>query len=1586
MWYTDNCIYCSDSKDTWKLTVNGSEIVEYDPTKTTAMLPYDNNGEIAYKDQTLTGCLVAILDSIMKSDKAIASWKKYDPTTDKSSLPYMDTQDNIKYKKQSISNALKEILTQVIKNKIAISQGTGSGTFDSQKTKMYLPTIDFESMGVIQKNQTLYEALLYLSNMVYANYLDIGSLKGQDPSGGGGSSSGGNFDPTSTTALLPFNNDGVLGYKIQTVSYCLKEIIEQLISGSPKYMDTNLQFTEDNVKILTSLSIGDKKISSIVGAHDAPPEEEEEPEEETQTRDTTPQALEDEKVNLMTWEYYWRHKAELKGDKGDKGDQGPPGPQGPKGERGPAGLDGKDGEDGEKAKTWIWDLINSAGIAGTAALTASSWASIQGEVGTLQAQIAALGSKEVVDTARDTLDTIGDGIDRAKSFAENVGDTVKSVDDKVNDAIKHSQEAQTQISKAQSTIQQHSQSIRDMHEGFQEVTQSFDDIGKMGEQIEKSGAKAEKVTKDLIDMNGTHEPTLLDVSEMKGQFEGKLDPFADDYVDTSLFWKTTPRALKVRATEEEETKTFQNEEQYLKWLYNTYPKFGSLFMLLGSTLEKNKINFQDAQSVNFMQYLMIAELCNQLYSNTINADSDVRWFVSSSSEDFIPFYDCSQKIFRVMLFDRDDIEAKISDTVTVSSITCFYQSQEITINSTDGIPAEYEDKIFYNFDTPSAFGIAVSNHEIKDQLSFAGKTLGYLSKITFSDGTSFTYEEPTYIFKQGSYVPSYEYALKKFSSRGHSHSNLESRLKAIETNLGIEAPPEEDDDETTPATDLSNYALVSDLQKYALKEHSHTVYDIPTLSTSLDGKANLNHTHPDYALKDHTHPDFEKNYIEKTYNDTTYTFTWSEADNPTASRDGDPFYEYTYDQEKKLIIIKAYHQWFSSSDTTTYKFTYGFDNTINHQFVNGTGGDQEEGCTIFFDFKKRPGYVEGTMEYDLEAELGDNDSIIWPHGFMVVRPYHHANSSCTIYPPKNITVKRVNLMKIPTVNHMNNILSNYAGKQEFQTLNANVNNVMGRVDSLEKAGIAYKVTAKNFDGTATYDNKKVIISGTFDIPNEANSTYDVNQIIFYIKGKEVLIWDDYGIPEEYKDIITCDYESDPMTYTLKIDYTPSGDEEVFGSQLGYLYYVEYQLKYTDGSPSKVGSEYFQEPYFVFSSNSEYVTKEYLKEALKGISSPIIDTDATNLENRIATLERLHGGSAVEVNDPNIKAEVIDNKIVISGQYTLEDGADMSSVVFKIKGEEVSVWSVSEVPDEYKDIITCNFDAKPFTYTLTFTYTQDKNKLGYLYYISYTLDDKGHSLYLDEPLFTFAGPDFAHIEDLEDYALKEHKHTDLEDRIATLESKPEIDLSGYALKEHTHTDLENRISALENATPTIDPEDINIDLSGYATKEDLQNYASVEHYHNYAPLGHTHGAQEIYIPETQTKLDEEVVDLRDRLTNLESSTSIYTTEIIPDGVGQITNAKIVANSLTYNGQRVLTESDITQADTTAALESIKQQFGVLSKTVLDQVKNAWQSVYPVGCIYASTDPTSPETIFGGLWAPIEGYTLPNITAYAWYRAK
>ena len=129
------------------------------------------------------------------------------------------------------------------------------------------------------------------------------------------------YDPTVDKSLLPYNNNGVIEYKFQTVVSCLDDILRQVInSTTPRYLNDNLEFTEDNVNVLTSLSICGKKITGVIGPDDNPDEEEEV--EPWPGQGIKARALSDG-FSLMSWEYFDAHKNELKGDTGPRGPKVP---------------------------------------------------------------------------------------------------------------------------------------------------------------------------------------------------------------------------------------------------------------------------------------------------------------------------------------------------------------------------------------------------------------------------------------------------------------------------------------------------------------------------------------------------------------------------------------------------------------------------------------------------------------------------------------------------------------------------------------------------------------------------------------------------------------------------------------------------------------------------------------------------------------------------------------------------------------------------------------------------------------------------------------------------------------------------------------------------------------------------------------------------------------------------------------------------------------------------------------------------------------------------------------------------------------
>ena len=70
MWFEDNIIYCSDGTQTTQFDISKYVVVPYDPTKDTALLPYESDqSSIAYKDQTICNALYEQLGQIIQNEK-----------------------------------------------------------------------------------------------------------------------------------------------------------------------------------------------------------------------------------------------------------------------------------------------------------------------------------------------------------------------------------------------------------------------------------------------------------------------------------------------------------------------------------------------------------------------------------------------------------------------------------------------------------------------------------------------------------------------------------------------------------------------------------------------------------------------------------------------------------------------------------------------------------------------------------------------------------------------------------------------------------------------------------------------------------------------------------------------------------------------------------------------------------------------------------------------------------------------------------------------------------------------------------------------------------------------------------------------------------------------------------------------------------------------------------------------------------------------------------------------------------------------------------------------------------------------------
>ena len=114
------------------------------------------------------------------------------------------------------------------------------------------------------------------------------------------------YDPTTSTALLPYNYNGDVGYRILTVSDCIMELLTQIIDLYNIYYkyEKFLDVTGETLTIKNNIVIHDNNIVDVLGG------------------------VGEIDVKLLSLEYLNEHKDELKGEKGDKGDKGEKGDSG----------------------------------------------------------------------------------------------------------------------------------------------------------------------------------------------------------------------------------------------------------------------------------------------------------------------------------------------------------------------------------------------------------------------------------------------------------------------------------------------------------------------------------------------------------------------------------------------------------------------------------------------------------------------------------------------------------------------------------------------------------------------------------------------------------------------------------------------------------------------------------------------------------------------------------------------------------------------------------------------------------------------------------------------------------------------------------------------------------------------------------------------------------------------------------------------------------------------------------------------------------------------------------------------------------
>ena len=174
MWFKDNIIYCSDGTKTVQLNLNSFTVDAYDPTVNKNNLPYDNNDIIEYKSQTVSNALYEQLGQIIQNEKDIAEIRlelpglEFDPLVDTAMLPY-NNNGVAADKEQTIYQSLVNILNTAL---------SSVGFYDPTKNTATLPYIENNASGtptLYEKNQTVSDSLKNVMNRLIELILSGGT-------------------------------------------------------------------------------------------------------------------------------------------------------------------------------------------------------------------------------------------------------------------------------------------------------------------------------------------------------------------------------------------------------------------------------------------------------------------------------------------------------------------------------------------------------------------------------------------------------------------------------------------------------------------------------------------------------------------------------------------------------------------------------------------------------------------------------------------------------------------------------------------------------------------------------------------------------------------------------------------------------------------------------------------------------------------------------------------------------------------------------------------------------------------------------------------------------------------------------------------------------------------------------------------------------------------------------------------------------------------------------------------------------------------------------------------------------------------
>ncbi|KAI5528764.1 organellar and viral DNA polymerase type B [Trichomonas vaginalis G3] len=542
-------------------------------------------------------------------------------------------------------------------------------------------------------------------------------------------------------------------------------------------------------------------------------------------------------VHLMTLEYYNEHKDELKGEKGDTGPQGPQGIQGPQGEN---GLDGEDGKDGKTAKSWIWNLINTG-------LTAASYGVLQYQIG----KIWAVLGEEVLDDVKNALNFISNGSDTIKTLSgwmqetRSQIDTVRRIANNARTGLDTLREAQNTLKEANDILG----SVSDMHEDW------LKGIDKSLKNHSQSIADYKKSIDFLHSAMDVHDGSIRNLLNANNNLPGTIKAFIKSFVKPGAltFRSLRARALKSRDAETpteptEGTETTETPEEPLKptaneILFKYFPRYSVLIAYIQEILKKADLTLGDDESSVYLSFqFQIAELLRQICLMYDNISDFTRY-----DDDHDPEHGEEEEVLQTsiktgkiltqsLIIDTKDGEVDVLQELKKNTSSGGGGRHELEINEIEEKLAEKADKNHVHYISSDEQIITdyhgyltqdeqISTEDVNERRYKFIRAKGYDIHCTVQYDTgkapeAFGYNNEiyaSYFFVNGVLVE------PRFTLRVKSKITFEDAIKSKADKVELEATNK------------------------VLKSHKHNISDINELQTSLDSKADKNHTHESFT-------------------------------------------------------------------------------------------------------------------------------------------------------------------------------------------------------------------------------------------------------------------------------------------------------------------------------------------------------------------------------------------------------------------------------------------------------------------------------------------------------------------------------------------------------------------------------------------------------------------------------------------------------------------------------------------------------------------------------------------------------------------